>query len=394
MSSLQSDGRGARLLFLVNVSWFFLSHRLELAKAAAASGYDVHVATEVCSDEDAKAIRAAGLRLHDVPFGRGASRPWADAIALMKIKKIMQELRPDIVHTVGLKPLVIGGTAGRLSDVPSFVMAITGLGHAFVGTTLLTRLRRRMVKAVLRVATAHPRSAVIFQNVQDQSAFVSEGIVQPQDARLIRGSGVDMQRFTLAPEQPGPLRVLLASRMLRTKGVPEFVAAAGELKARWPNAEFLLAGDPDPGNPASLDARELAALNTSGKVTWLGHCNDLASLLRQVHVVTLPTYYKEGVPKVLIEAAASGRPIVTTDTPGCNDIVRDGINGLLVAPRDVSQLVKALERLLGDATLRQRMGEQGRLIATAEFSLDSVIASTLGIYSALRSKPIPSVITR
>ncbi len=385
MRIAESSGQGARLLFLVNVSWFFLSHRFELAKAARNAGYDVHVATEICSEEDARTIRAAGLTLHDVPFGRGVSRPWSDVSALLASRRIMRRLRPDIVHTVGLKPLVIGGVAGRLAHAPNFVMAITGLGHSFVGTTWFSRLRRGLVKKVLHIATEHPRSAVIFQNVEDLQAFVKEGIVPRDDARLIRGSGVDLDRFTYVPEQAGAPRVLLASRMLRTKGVPEFVAAARELKARWPEAQFLLAGDPDPGNPASLDARELADLNAEGVVRWLGHCNDLASLFREVHVVVLPTYYKEGVPKVLIEAAASGRPIVTTDTPGCNDIVRDGVNGLLVAPRDVVQLVRALERLLADASLRHRLGEQGRRLAEAEFSLDSVIASTLSIYGTLRT---------
>ena len=383
MTPATSGGR-ERLLFLVNVSWFFLSHRLELARAAAEAGYDVHVATEICSDEDAQAIRASGLTLHHVPFGRGTSRPWSDVAAIVQTWRLLRELWPDIVHTVGLKPLVIGGIAGRFAGIRCFVMAITGLGHAFGGTSFWSRLRRMLVKAVLRVATAHPHSVCIFQNQEDQNAFVDEGIVASANARLIRGSGVDLQRFTFVPERDGPPRVLLASRMLRTKGVPEFIAAAGELKARWPDAQFLLAGGPDPGNPASLDARELAELNTSGVVTWLGHCSDVAALLRDVHIVVLPTYYKEGVPKALIEAAASGRPIVTTDTPGCNDIVRDGVNGLLVAPRDVAQLVRAIERLLSDASIRRSMGDHGRRIAVAEFSLDSVITSTLAIYTAVR----------
>lgn len=378
--------RGARLLFVVNVSWFFISHRLQLAVQATRAGYDVHIATEICSEEDAAVIRSAGLTLHDVRIGRSGSHPWRDIKALLALWQLLWQLKPDLVHLVGMKALLVGGLAARLSRVPGVVMAITGLGHAFVGHGVWARLRSALIGTALRVIVGQSRCAAIFQNVEDRNAFLERGIVPAEAAHLIRGSGVDLERFTYIPESAGPLRVLLASRMLRTKGVPDFVAAAKQLREHWSDVQFLLAGNPDPGNPASLTEQELAGWSDEGAVTWLGHQNDLAALLATVHIVALPTYYKEGVPKILIEAAACGRPIVTTNVPGCNDIVRHGVNGLLVPPQDPLALAAALDLLLKDSALRVRMGEQGRKIAVSEFGLEQVIDSTLGIYELLMNE--------
>lgn len=374
---------GARLLFVVNVSWFFISHRLHLAVQAARAGYDVHVATEICSEEDAAVIRSAGLTLHDVRIGRGGSSPWCDIKALLTLWRLLRRLGPDLVHLVGMKALLVGGLAARLSRVRGVVMAITGLGHAFVGRGVWARLRSTLIGTALRVIVGQSRCAAIFQNVEDRDAFLERGIVPADAAHLIRGSGVDLERFAYIPEEGGPLRILLASRMLRTKGVPEFVAAAKQLQDHWPEAQFLLAGNPDPGNPASLTEQELARWSKEGAVTWIGHHNDPATLLATVHIVVLPTYYKEGVPKILIEAAACGRPIVTTDVPGCNDIVRHDVNGLLVPAQDPPALAAALDRLMKDDALRVRMGLEGRTIAVSEFGLTQVISSTLQIYKLL-----------
>jgi glycosyltransferase involved in cell wall biosynthesis len=372
------------IVYVVNVSWFFISHRLELARQAARAGYDVHVATCVCGDEDARVIRESGLTLHHVNFGRDGSRVIADVVAFASLLRLIRRLRPVLLHLVGVKMIVIGGLAARAASVAT-VMAITGLGHAFIQGGYWSNLRSRMIVKAMRFVAGRPRCAVIFQNEEDRDAFVSRGIVSPEMAHLIRGSGVDLQQFKFLPEPAAPVRILLASRMLRTKGIPEFVAAAKLLKVKWPDAQFLLAGNPDSGNPTSITEEELNAWNTQGCVSWLKHQRDVPALLASVHIVTLPTYYKEGVPKVLIEAAACGRPIVTTDTPGCRDIVRNGLNGFLVPQRDSLALTDALDHLIGDSNLRVAMGQRGRALAETEFGIAEVIDRTLRIYGELQS---------
>lgn len=372
------------ILYVVNVSWFFISHRLELAAQAARAGYDVHVATCVCTEDDAKAIRDAGLTLHDVSMGRGSSGIFLDLIALKDLLLLTRRLRPLLMHLVGVKPIVIGGLVARMASVAT-VMAVTGLGHAFIRGGIWSNLRSWTIARAMRFVAGRPRCAVIFQNEEDRDAFVSRGIIAPEAAHLIRGSGVDLQHYRFLPEPAGPVRILLASRMLRTKGIPEFVAAARLLKPKWPDAQFLLAGSPDSGNPTTLTDEELNAWNAEGCVTWLGHQRDVAALLASVHIVTLPTYYKEGVPKVLIEAAACGRPAVTTDTPGCRDIVRNGVNGLHVPQKDISALAEALDKLIGDFGLRVAMGQQGRVLAESGFGIAEVVEHTLRIYDQLLS---------
>jgi glycosyltransferase involved in cell wall biosynthesis len=381
----RADRRAAdkgTLLFVVNVSWFFISHRLELATQAARAGYDVHVATCVDSDDDERVIRDAGLALHHVGIGRSGSPGLSDLVALWRLLRLTRRLRPALMHLVGVKPIVLGGLVARMASVAT-VMAITGLGHAFIRGGFWANLRSSLIVGAMHFVAGRPRCAVIFQNEEDRDAFVSRRIIAPAAAHLIRGSGVDLRHYQFVPEPAGPVRILLASRMLRTKGIPEFVAAARLLKAKWPDVQFLLAGSPDDGNPASLTREELGALNEEGYVSWLGHQRNVAALLASVHVVALPSYYKEGVPKVLIEAAACGRPVVTTDTPGCRDIVRDGLNGFLVPPRDSRALTDALDRLVSDGNLRVAMGERGRALAENEFGITDVIERTLRIYEEL-----------
>ena len=376
------DSSPPRLLFVVNVSWFFISHRIELAKQAARAGYDVHVATFIFSPEDAKVIRDAGLTLHHMRMGRSGSPGISDVAALKDLLRVTRSLRPSLMHLVGVKPIVFGGVVARMLSVPT-VMAITGLGHAFIRGGFWSNLRSGMIVRALRFVAGRPRCAVIFQNEEDRDAFLSRGIIAPNAAHLIRGSGVDLQQYRFVPEPAEPVRILLASRMLRTKGIPEFVAAARMLRPARPEVQFLLAGSPDSGNPMSLTEEELNGWNAEGIVSWLGHQRDVAALIASVHIVTLPTYYKEGVPKVLIEAAACGRPVVTTDTPGCRDITRDGVNGFLVPQRDSRALADALDRLIGDPGLRAAMGQRGRALAEGEFGIAGVIDRTLRIYGEL-----------
>jgi glycosyltransferase involved in cell wall biosynthesis len=378
------ERRGARrLLFVVNVSWFFISHRLELAKHALNRGYDVHVATRVTSEVDRQTILTAGLTLHEIAIGRGDSGVLQDIKSFIQLLGLYRRISPHIVHLVALKPIVFGGLAARMLRIPRVVIAIPGLGHAFSDAGIFSGLRRWLILTAIGVGSRRPGCIFIFQNIDDQEMFVERGVVKPENTRLIRGAGVDLNKYVPSAEPEGVLQVLLAARLLRTKGVPEFVESARALKKKWPTVRFVLAGAPDEANPASLKSDEIKGWQREGIIEWMGFVEDMVEVLRSSHIVVLPTYYREGVPKVLVEAAACGRPIVTSDIAGCRDIVVDGENGYLVPPRNIPRLLVAIERLIESKDLRRKFGESGRQRVKVGFGQEAVIPATLDIYEDL-----------
>ena len=382
--------RKPRLLFLVNVSWFFVSHRLVLAQAALDSGYEVHVATRVTSAGDADAITGAGLILHHIEIGRGESGLLYDLRSLFLIWRLFRQLHPDLVHNVAIKPVVFGGIVAPFAGIRCVVQALPGLGSGLSDASGKARLRGFLMLTAIRLACRRSGTLVILQNVEDVKTLVEGRAVDAGAVVLIRGSGVDVRAIRHQPEPPGRVRVILASRMLREKGVPEFVAAAQQLREEGVAADFILAGQPDPSNPGSLTESTLQSYVSSGAVTYLGQVKDVPGLFAGCHIVCLPTYYREGVPKVLIEAAAAGRPVVTTDHPGCRDIVQSGVNGLLVQPRDVEGLANALRTLIEQPELRQTLGAAGRKRALAYFDLEIVREQTLNAYARLLAQPCAS----
>lgn len=369
-----------RILYVVNDAGFFLSHRLPLAQAAHANGYEVHVATP--EDEASKTISSHGYKFHTVFIDRRSMRPLGEFKTFLSLYRLYGNIRPDIVHQVTIKPVIYGGLAARLARVPAVVSALTGLGHIFVDRSRRAKIVRLLVKIGLRFAVNHRNSITIFQNLDDRELFIAEGLISASKTRLVKGSGVDMTHFRPAQEAQGIPLVVLASRMLWNKGIGVFMQATTQLR-NCVHARFALVGDTDPGNPEAIPASQLAVWKGEGVVEFWGRRTDMIDVFRQAFVVCLPSYYGEGVPKVLIEAAACGRPIVTTDTPGCREIVRHGINGLLVPPRDATALASALRRLIEDPELRRRMGRAGREIAVAEFSLEKVVSETLAVYKKL-----------
>lgn len=366
-----------RLLFVVNDAAFFLSHRLPIALAARDAGFDVHVATAPNTGE--AGVEKAGLPFHPIPLGRRSASPMQEARSIASLVALFRRLRPEIVHLVTIKPNLYGSLAARIARVPRVVNAISGLGYIFISTGWRATARRAAVAAAYRVALRHPSKRVIFQNPDDRDEFILRGWLRSEDAALIRGSGVDIGAFTPMPEPSGVPLVVLASRMLKDKGVRELVDAARTLKSRGVAARFVLVGAVDPGNPSSLTEAELQRWVTEGIVEWSGRREDMPAVFAQANLVALPSY-REGLPKVLIEAAASGRAIVTTDVPGCREVVEDGSNGLLVSAKSVEPLADALERLIRDPALRAAMGRRGRERAVQEFSLESVIRQTLELY--------------
>lgn len=370
-----------RLLFLVTEDWYFWSHRLDLARAARCAGMDVSVATRV--RDHGESIEAEGFKLFPLRFLRREGTGFLDAASVVELIGLYRRERPHLVHHVAMKPILYGSLAARAARIPVVVNAFAGLGHAFVANDRRSQVRRVLLIPALRGALALRHSRVIFQNSDDSNELISLGIVREPQTVIIRGAGVDVSRFVPLPEAKGEPTVILASRMLWNKGVGEFVDAARLLRRRGSKAKCVLVGRVDKSNPSGISERQLCLWQEEGIVEWWGHREDMAAVFACSHIVTLPTYYGEGIPKVLLEAASCARPIVATDTRGCRDVVRNGENGFLVPQRDARALADALELLVTDHVLRQRMGERGREIAVAEFSGERVARETLLVYHNL-----------
>lgn len=362
-----------KLLFVVTEDWYFVSHRLPLAVAAQAAGYDVVVATR--SSQQADVIRNAGIRLIPFALSRRGGNPLREVFALWRLYR---RERPDLIHHVALKPVMFGALAAWLARAPAQVNAVAGLGWLFTSSRGLVRLARPALRWMLARLLDREHSLTIVQNPEDKALLERSGVSSSR-LRLIRGAGVNTQIFRPDVPPAGPLCVVLASRMLWDKGVGEFVEAARILSMEGVNARFVLVGDPDPANPASVPESTLRAWNGQHGVEWWGRRDDMPAVLHAAHIACLPSY-REGLPKSLLEAAACGLPIVTTDAPGCREVVRDGVNGLLVPVRDAAALAGALRKLIDDPGLRRRMGEQSRLRAETEFGQETVVAQTLAVY--------------
>ena len=372
---------GARLLFLVTEDWYFCLHWIGLARAARDAGFEVVVATRIVAHGEQIRVEGFGL-LPLRALRRGLPGP-RDLGALIELVRLYRREAPAIVHHLAMKPILYGSWAARIAGVPAVVNSFAGLGYLFTGGGLAVRILRWLARLTLRRALALSSSSkTIFNNGDDFRQFEQLGIVGKERAVVIRGVGIDTSRFCPRPEPDGVPIVLLASRMLWDKGVAEFVGAARLLAKRGVEARCVLAGRGDPANPASIPDEQLEIWKREGVVEWWGHQTDMPGALASAHVVVLPSY-REGLPTVLLEAAASGRAIVGTDVPGCREIVRDGVNGYLVPPRHEAALADAIETLLRDPEKCVRMGRQGRRIVVDEFSIDRVAQQTLAVYRAL-----------
>jgi glycosyltransferase involved in cell wall biosynthesis len=328
-------------------------------------------------------IVAAGLVHHTIPFTRSGSNPVRELCSLVSLWRLMRDVQPSVVHLVTIKPVLYGGLAARMARVPSMVAAISGLGSVFVGSGGKIGLFRRLVPVFYRLALRHRNSAVIFQNEDDRDVMASMGALRPGQPRLIRGSGVALEDYPVLPEPAeGPVVVTMAARLLVDKGVGEFVEAAQILADRGVPVEFRLIGEPDPGNPATVTDRQLGAWNSVPNLRLLGFRKDIASQYAQSNIVCLPSY-REGLPKSLVEAAACGRAVVTTDVPGCRDAIETGESGTLVPPRDAKALADAIEYLVEHPDVRRAMGGAGRRLAERAFAIDKIVAQHLAIYEEL-----------
>lgn len=370
----------AKLFIVVNVDWFFLSHRKDIALSAQKNGYGVTVVTKDTGKK--QYIEALGLKVIDLPMNRSGQNIIEELYTCWFLYRLYRRKKPDIVHHVGLKTILWGTLAAKLAKVHGVVNAVSGLGIFFSeeNTSLVSKLLPR----VLRFSHHRKNLAVIFQNEEDKGLFLKNRIIKEEQVFMIKGSGVDLNQYCYTPElESQKIKVLLTARMIVEKGVFVLVDAALKLKEKYRDkVEFLLCGGLD-DNPKAIKEEELKSVCDGGYIQWLGYRTDVLELLKSCHIVAFPSYYKEGLPKSLIEAAAVGRPIVTTNSIGCKETVVDGYNGYLIPVKDSDTLAKKLNLLFEDENLRQNMGRNSRILAEKDFSIENVIRRHLEIYSQL-----------
>lgn len=375
---------GQRLLYVVNDPAFFVSHRLALGVRGKALGLDVAVAAP--EGPASEAIERAGLRFLPLLLARGSTDPRTELRTLAALTALIRRERPTLVHDVTIKPVLYGGLASRLLRVPALVSSVSGLGYTFLAQGRRARARRALVVAAYRRALGHPRSRVVFQNEDDRRELVQLGCVAEDKTVVIRGgSGVELAAYTPTPPPPGVPLVVLPARLLRDKGVLEFYEAARTLRAEGIAARFALVGGFHE-NPAALTRPELDAMVREGSIEWWGHRSDMPAVLAQASVVCLPSY-REGTPRALLEAAAAGRAVVTTDVPGCRDAVVADETALLARVRSGEDLARQLRRLLRDDGLRARMGGAGRALAEREFDVTRVVDAIFAVYTTVWPAP-------
>ena len=362
------------VVFLIGEDWFFRSHFRARAEAARAAGWKVTILTR--TGDAAASLRDEGFEVIHVDFCRARLNPLAEFRLLRAIAGHYRALKPDLVHHVALKPILLGSLAASLARVPAVINAPVGQGFVFTSASLKARLLRPAVRLGLRLAMGGRGAFCIFENREDLTAMTASGAIRSDRAYLIRGAGVDLAAYRPHVPPAGKVRIVLGARMLADKGVREFIEAARLLRLRGVIAECVLAGGPDPQNPASLEESEL---RRATEAAWLGPVADMAGFLASCHVACLPSY-REGLPKFLLEAMASGLPCVATDVVGCREAVADSESGVLVPPRDPAALADALERLVADPELRARMGAAGRARAETLFADEVVCAATLAVY--------------
>lgn len=372
-----------KLLFVVNVDWFFISHRLPIALQAIADGYDVHLA---CSFTDKKSqLEELGITCYNIAFSRSGSSIKGELHAISSIRRVIKSLEVDVVHAITIKPVIYTGLALQsIKSSPAFVAAISGLGYVFTAETLRAKMTKLLVSLMYKFALRNKRKVVIFQNTSDQTILSEIVKLSKTDRTLIKGSGADLSVYRYQAEPVGPKKIVtMACRLLKEKGVYEFVEAAKLIKEKHSNIDFWLIGSVDLENPNSVSQEDVDTWVEQGVITALGHREDIPGLFAQSHIVTMPSFYGEGVPKVLIEAAACGRPIVTTDNPGCRDSIINEETGLLVPIKNAEALSEALMVLLLDEDKRIRMGLQARQYAVNEFDVSNVVIRHLEIYESL-----------
>ena len=377
-----------KIFIVVNVDWFFLSHRLPVALAAQEAGWDVTIVT--ADTGKLIEIEASGLKTINLPMSRSGMNIKEELGTLRFLYKLYKKERPDVVHHVGMKTILWGTLAAKFASVLGVVNAVSGLGGFFAEDN--KSILAKIMPKVLKFSHNQKNLLVIFQNQEDRAMYVKKGIIDDSQARFIKGSGVNLQEFCYTPEPlDGKVKIILTARMIVEKGIFLLTEAAEKLRTEYEDkVEFWLVGGLD-DHPGAITKEQLDKVCDGKYIKWLGYRTDVKELLQQSHIVAFPSYYMEGLPKSLIEACAIGRPIITTQSIGCKDTVDDCINGFLIPPKDVDALASKLKVLIDNPEMRKSMGKASRTKAEKEFSLDVVIERHLSIYNELIRKTTKNV---
>ena len=378
--TIKEGGFLHRILYVVNNIDYFISHRLVLAQAALNEGYQVWVASPAQHGQDK--LAEYGLRHVYLPMSRSGISPYREWVTLWSLWRIYRQVKPEMVHHITIKPVIYGGLVARLFPKVRVISAITGMGYVFSGDDWRRRSLRFLVGRLYRLVFKHGQHQVIFQNSDDRGYFIDQGWINTVQSQLILGAGVCPQHYKVLSEpSDSPVVVVLPARLLWDKGVGEFVEAARWLKEHC-SVRCVLVGDIDAGNPASLTHNHIQTWVDEGLVEWWGWCDDMLAVFQQCHLVCLPSY-REGLPRVLIEAASCGRAIVTTDVPGCREIVKHKDNGLLVPARDSGALAEAIYHMVMQTESRLTMAQNGRSKVEQQFTEHRVCKQTLEVYAKM-----------
>lgn len=368
-----------RLLYVVTEDWYFLSHRLPMARAARAAGYEVHVACNVGSGGDA--IAREGFVLHPVQFARGRFAPFAQAATIRALRAVHRSVDPELVHHVALQTSILGSIAA-LGSSAKCVNAITGFGYAFASTAAKAKLAKTLLRPLIRWLLNRPNNVALVQNPDDRAMLEALGIAA-QRIVVIPGSGIEIAALPPLPEPGPPMATAFVGRLLDDKGIRVLVAAHRLLRQRQIHLTLLIAGKPDPANPASIPQDEAEAWNAEPGIAWLGHVDDIAAVWARAHIAVLPARGGEGLPKSLLEAAACGRPMIATDVPGCREIAIAGKTALVVPADDAAALAAAIETLAAAPDLRVRLGRAARALVEERFAADKIGAAVVALYDRL-----------
>ena len=381
--------KNKKVLILVNYLSFFISHRLPIAEALLAKGFEVFIGYGELRGADPKILEQRGFKVYFIPMQPGSFNLLNDFKTFYYIWSFFKRVKPDIVHLVTIKPYLYGGIISRLCGVQGLITAVSGLGTLFVNKDLKSKLIRLLLYPIYKLAFNHLNQKIIVQNKDDLKVLVNWGVLNLSKVKLLKGSGVKLENFINLDEPSGTPVVCFAARLLRDKGVYEYVSAVRLLKERGIKAEFLLAGDLDINNPTGLKLKDLNKIRDEGYVKIIGYQKDIATLYAKSHIICLPSY-REGFPKSLIEAAAAGRAVVTTDVPGCRDAIIPNKTGLLVPIKDSQKLADALQWLIENSKERIAMGKAGRNFAEKEFQIEKIILNHLDIYQDILSNSLRS----
>jgi len=376
-----------KIYFVVNQAAFFVSHRLELALNAKKIGWNIEliISDSGNSELEKSAISLLGeygISCQVLKFTPSGKNLFRELYGLIQLFWVLRKNNPDIVHTVTPKCMMFGGVAARLAGVKSLVLAVSGMGYLYTGNgSWFKKAVLFLVDNIMSFILSHPNKVVIVQNKVDFNTFSSRVNVDVNSVKLIPGSGVHLKEYEKITTK-GNNTVVFPARLLKDKGVVEFVESAKILKQKFPHWRFILAGDANHHNPSAIGDKQAKLWVKEGFVEWYGHLDNMISLYEESDVICLPSY-REGMPKTLLEAAAASKPIVTTDTIGCNEAIIDNKTGILVPVKNIELLVQALEKLMLDENLRSRYGLAGRELAKEKFSIESVVKSTFSIYESL-----------